>query len=89
MNPLFDDTSPEAEHLMLELLRQSPPWRRMELHAQICRAVRGLALCGLRQRFPNAAQEELHRRLADILLGPEQALLVYGSCGYESASDAL
>jgi hypothetical protein len=89
MSPLFDDTSPEGEQLLLDLLRQAPPWRRMELHAQIWHTVRSLARCGLQQRFPDAAPEELHRRMADLLLGPEQAFLAYGPRGYESASDAL
>jgi hypothetical protein len=89
MNPLFDDTSLEAEQLLLVLLRQAPPWRRMELQAQMWRTVRSLALCGLRQRFPDAAAEELHRRLADLLLGPEQASMAYPAHEHKRALDAL
>ena len=89
MIPLFDDTSPEAEQQLLELLRHAPPWRRMEMHAQIWRTLRDLALCGLRQRFPQAGADELKRRLADLLIGPEQALLAYGPRGFESSPNAL
>jgi len=37
----------------------------------------------LRQRHPNASPEELRRRLADILLGPELAVRVYGPPTWE------
>jgi hypothetical protein len=39
---------------------------------------RRLALAGLRERFPNASESELRRRLATLLLGPELAAKVYG-----------
>jgi hypothetical protein len=37
-----------------------------------------LALAGLRQRFPQEDDERIRRRLADLLLGEEMALKVYG-----------
>jgi hypothetical protein len=40
---------------------------------------RKLAVAGLRERFPGASPEELHRRLAFLLLGPELASKIYGS----------
>ena len=39
---------------------------------------RRLALAGLRERFPEASPEELRRRLATVLLGPELATKVDG-----------
>jgi len=45
---------------------------------EMYRAVRDLAMVGLRERFPGASTQELQRRLADILLGKELALRVYG-----------
>jgi hypothetical protein len=75
---LFADTSPEAEAVLLSLLRQAPPWRKLKMVAQINRSVRGLALAGLRQRHPQASEAELHRRLADMVLGPETAEKAYG-----------
>lgn len=42
------------------------------------RTARLLALDGLRRRYPEAEPEELRRRLADLLLGPELATKAYG-----------
>jgi len=75
---LFPDTRPEAEAVLLDLLRQAPPWRKLHMVAELNRAVRTLALSGLRARYPEASPEELRRRLADILLGPELAEKAYG-----------
>lgn len=40
--------------------------------------VKTLAISGLKTRFPNDTPEILRRRLADLILGPELALKVYG-----------
>jgi len=66
------------EALHLRLLRESPPWRKMEMLAGLNASARMLALAGLRQRYPNASDDELRRRLADLLLGPDLARRVYG-----------
>ena len=78
MSLLFSDTSPEAEQVLLELLRQAPPWRKMEMLGQMNQTAKTLALSGLRQRYPQATLLELHRRLADLLLGSSLAAQVYG-----------
>jgi hypothetical protein len=78
MTPVFSDTSPETERVLFALLREMPPWRKLEMVAQLNQMVRELALSGLRERYPNASPEELRRRLADIALGPELAEKVYG-----------
>ena len=88
MSELFSDTRPEAEQVMLELLRQAPAWRKLELVAQMNETVRALVMSGLRQRYPLASSEELHRRLADALLGPELAARVYGPLPTVEARDA-
>lgn len=72
------DTSPEAERVLIELLRQAPAWRRLQLADHMGSTVRGLSLAGLRARHPKATEAELRRRFADIHLGPELAARVYG-----------
>ena len=72
------DTSPEAEVVLVRLWRETPGWRKWELMEQLNRTARELALAGLRRRHPKATPEELRRRLADLLLGPELAAEVYG-----------
>lgn len=75
---MLDDTSRDAQQVLIGLLRQAPPWRKLEMVAEMNATVRSLMLAGLRQRYPTATPEELHRRLADLVLGPELAARVYG-----------
>ena len=78
MNHLSTDTHPEIERLRIERLNQMPPWRKMELMAEMGQSVKVLALAGLRQRHPQDSPAQLRRRLADLLLGPELAARAYG-----------
>jgi len=78
MTALFSDTAPEAEAVLIRLLRQAPSWRKLEMVDQLNQSVKLLALTGLRQRFPLENDECIRRRLADLLLGEEMALKVYG-----------
>jgi hypothetical protein len=55
-----------------------PHWRKMELLCELNEMARAFAMAGLRQRHPNDTPEQLKRRLADLLLGPELAAKVYG-----------
>lgn len=82
MSRYYSDTHPKMEALQIELLRQVPGWRKMEMLVSLNEAARELALAGLRQRYPEASSQELHRRLADILLGEELARKVYGATEY-------
>jgi hypothetical protein len=74
----LSDTSLAAERVQLDLLRRAPAWRKVHMLAELNETVRTLALSGLRQRYPQASAQELRRRLADLLLGPELAARVYG-----------
>lgn len=78
MRPLFDDTRPEAEAVLLEMMRQTPSWRKLQMVWQLNARVRALLLVGLRERHPDADDAELRRRLADLLLGPDLAARAYG-----------
>jgi hypothetical protein len=78
MTMLFADTTPEAERVLIGLLRQAPANRKVEMLGQMNAAARQLALQGLRVRHPGANEAELRRRLADLLLGPELAARAYG-----------
>jgi len=77
MPSLFPDTHPQAEQVQIELLRQAPAWRKLDMVGQLNQALRTLALSGLRQRHPQATPQELRRRLADLLLGPALAAMAY------------
>lgn len=75
---LLSDTSPETEQVLLELLRQAPIWRKLELMGQLNTMAKSLALNNLRQQYPLASEAELRRHLAGRLLGPELAAVFYG-----------
>ena len=85
---LFPDTRPEAETVLIGLLRQAPPWRKLHMVGQMNQTVRTLALSGLRARHPEASPQELRRRLADLLLGSDLAAQVYGPLREEKSPDA-
>ncbi len=78
MSSLFPDTRPEAEAVLIRLLREAPPWRKLEMVDQLNQSVKMLALAGLRQRYSNDGENHLNRRLVDLLLGDELAFKVYG-----------
>ena len=78
MSALFPDTHPEAEAILIDLLRKAPSWRKLEMVGQLNEAVKTMMLIGLRERYPEDSPARLHRRMADLLLGPELAARVYG-----------
>jgi hypothetical protein len=78
MIQVFADTSPEIEQVLFAMLREMPAWRKLDLVAQLNQTVRELALSGLRERYPQADEAEVRRRLADLVLGSELAEKAYG-----------
>jgi hypothetical protein len=72
------DTSPEAERVLIALLRQAPAWRKLRMVEDTNHSVKDLLMTGLRQRFPHDSPGALRRRLADLWLGPELSAVAYG-----------
>jgi hypothetical protein len=62
-----------VERIQIELMREAPAWRKMELLGQLNEMAELFAMSGLRQRHPEVSDGELRRRLADLVLGPELA----------------
>jgi hypothetical protein len=73
------DTHPDAERVQINLMRATPVWRKMDLLAQLNQAAKLFAISGLRRRHPGATDQEIRRRLADLILGEELAARVYGT----------
>lgn len=67
------DTSPEIERMQFEFYRSAPGWRKLHLVAQLHRMSRTLAMSGIRHRHPEATEEEIRRRFANIVFGVEFA----------------
>lgn len=78
MRTLAEDTNPEAERVLLELLRAASPARKFKLVLSANRTGRTLALAGLRERHPTESPARLQRRLADLWLGSDLAAKAYG-----------
>ena len=79
MRTLAEDTHPDAERVLIELLRGASPARKLAMVLGANRTARTLAWTGLRERHPNDSPARLRRRLADLWLGPELAAKAYGA----------
>jgi hypothetical protein len=71
------DTAVPAEARQIEIWRSLSTVQIAQLVAGASRAVRTLALAGLRTRFPSAAEPELTARFAALTLGQAVARQVY------------
>lgn len=78
MTTLFRDTSPEAEAVLISLMQEAPPWRKLQMVDQMNQTVKMLLMAGLRDRHPQASDDQLRRFLASLLLGEELASKAYG-----------
>jgi hypothetical protein len=70
---LSRDTSPEAERVQIELLRQAGPTRRFALARSLSQTVMLLARGGIRRRHPDADEEEVGLIFVATHYGPELA----------------
>ena len=72
------DTSPSADSIQIDLLRKTPTWKRLRVAAEMSETVMLLSRIGVARRNPGASRAELQRLAAEVILGPELALRVYG-----------
>jgi hypothetical protein len=79
MVPLSQDTSPEAEQVLIELWRKATPARKFSVAFDTTRALQEFILAGLRDRHPEETPERLRRRFTDLWLGPELARRAFGA----------
>jgi hypothetical protein len=78
MTALYADTHPKMEALQIELIRRMPSWKKISIVDGLNETVKTLAISGIKQRHPNATPEQIRRQLAELTLGAELALKVYG-----------
>lgn len=76
--PIHTDTSAEAERISVEIYRNMPSWKKVQLVEDANRTARQLALAGLRSRHPAESPSRLIRRLYGLTLGEELASRIYG-----------
>ena len=82
---LFEDTSPEAEAVLIALYRKMSPEKKMRQVGALNRTVKQLALSRLREEDPEATEEVLKLRLAALWLDPALLLAAYGRERLEAA----
>ena len=72
------DTSPEAEKVLIEILRKMPHAKKGDLVFDVLKMGRDIAIAGLCYRFPNAKDEQIHLLYAEQHLGEKLFRDVYG-----------
>jgi len=78
MSTIFPDTSIESERILIDLLSNATPYRKIQLVIKLNQNVRDLALCEIHKLCPDAEEPEIRRHLADLILGTELAQRAYG-----------
>ena len=58
MKTLADDTSPEAERVLIELYRKASPIRKLEMVESATRTAKALAMAGLKERYRQGANKD-------------------------------
>lgn len=79
------DTDARAEKVQFEIYRRMTPLQKVEIVQQMNQTVRHLAMIGLRDRHPDATEEELLYRYVAMVHGEDLARRAYGDV--LSASD--
>jgi len=77
MSVLSSDTHPKMEQMQIELIRRMPSWRKFSVVDGLNETVKLMAIAGIKQRNPNATPKQVHRFLAELILGKELARKVY------------
>jgi hypothetical protein len=72
------DTSPDADAVRLERYARMTPAEKAARVVALTRTACTLSLAGLRERHPDADEQELLLRLAVLRLGPELVSRAYG-----------
>lgn len=73
------DTSQAADARYHELLRALSPERRLDAAMRLCRATRSLAEQGVRNRHPDAGDDEVRVRLTVRLYGRAATIRLFGA----------
>ncbi|MCU0225924.1 MAG: hypothetical protein MUF27_18070 [Acidobacteria bacterium] len=78
MTPPLQDTSPEAEAVLVAGWRARTPAEKLALVSAMTRTAQELSLAGIRARHPHATEDELRLRLAALRLPRELMIRLFG-----------
>jgi hypothetical protein len=74
---MLTDTDEKIEQYLVEQYRKMPSWKKMEIVRALILTCQELALVGIRERYPNATEEEIKLRLAALWLNKELMIKLY------------
>ena len=78
MTSPLQDTSPEAEAILVAGWRAMTPAEKLALVSAMTRTAQELSLAGIRVRHPDATGDELRLRLAALRLPRELMVRLFG-----------
>lgn len=73
------DVTPAIEAIVVDGWRRMSPAEKVRQVRELTRTTRRFALAGLRDRYPDASDAELSRRLAAFWLDRDMMVRVFGS----------
>lgn len=74
---LFDDTGPEAERVYIELMSQTPVWKKVRIIDDLYLTAVSIVTSSIRRRYPGINQSESKKRIAEIFLGKNISWRIY------------
>ena len=77
MIPSTNDTSPEAERILIEGYRAMPPWRKLRQVSTLTQMAQRMALTRLRRQYGDMTEREERLRLAALWLPRETMLRLF------------
>ena len=75
---LFDDTTPEALEVFLQLHREMDPGEKVAQVFEMCEFLESLQRASVRSMYPEADEREVFLRVASRRLDRETMIKVYG-----------
>ncbi len=73
------DTSSSVERLQIQMFRNAPAWRKLQMAGELRETMLLFLRSGLEERHPNSTEAQIKRLMADHLLGAELASKMYGT----------
>ena len=74
--PIPNDTSPEAEQVLLQLMREKTPAERVQMAARLTHEVRQASRRAIARAHPELSPREIEYRLIELHYGAELAAAV-------------
>jgi hypothetical protein len=78
MKPLFDDTHPKIEKMLIEGYRKMSSQEKMQRICQLNQFAYNLVLSSVKEKYPNASEHEIKMRVASRSISPELMLKAFG-----------